>query len=33
MTLSKDRRIVLQAIYDEFKPTGRWPIFQHLDSY
>jgi uncharacterized protein (TIGR02391 family) len=31
MTLSKDQRIVLQAIYGEFKPTGRWPIFQHLD--
>jgi predicted nucleotide-binding protein len=31
MTLPEDQRVVLQTIYEEFKPTGKWPTFQHLD--
>lgn len=31
-SLTPSQEIVLQAIYDEFRPTGKWPVFQHLDT-
>ena len=31
-TLTQEQQVVLQAIYDEFKPTAVFPVFQHLDS-
>jgi hypothetical protein len=31
MTLPEDQQVVLQTIYGEFKPTAKWPTFQHLD--
>jgi predicted nucleotide-binding protein len=31
VSLSEQQQVVLQTIYDEFKPTGKWPTFQHLD--
>jgi uncharacterized protein (TIGR02391 family) len=31
-TLTQEQQVVLQAVYDEFKPTAVFPVFQHLDS-
>jgi uncharacterized protein (TIGR02391 family) len=31
MTLSEEQQVVLQTIYDEFKKSAKWPVFQHLD--
>jgi uncharacterized protein (TIGR02391 family) len=30
--LSQEQQVALQTIYDEFKPTAVWPVFQHLDT-
>jgi len=30
--LSQGQQVVLQTIYDEFKTTAKWPVFQHLDT-
>jgi uncharacterized protein (TIGR02391 family) len=30
-TLTQEQQIVVQTLYDEFKPTAVWPVFQHVD--